>query len=118
MLEATGAQPGWQPSPQLLGGVLKAITYKSTCEGFDYDMYEMLGDAFLKYAAAVWLYENHPSRSEGDLSVRKHKLVSNGTLNRAMRRYGLHLFVNVGRFGHLRWSPPGLRLDAVDRFDP
>lgn len=118
LLEATGQLPGWDPPPELVRGVLVATTYKATCEGYDYDVYEMLGDAFLKYAAAVWLYDHHPSRSEGDLSVRKHKLVSNGTLNRAMRRYGLHNFVHVGRFAHLRWSPPGLSRAAADRLDP
>lgn len=98
MLEAVGKPRGWQPEPQQVEVVLRAITYKSTWESFDYDMYEMMGDAFLKYAAATWLYDNLPDASEANMSVRKHKLVANGTLNRAMRKFGLDKFVRTGRF--------------------
>lgn len=38
----------------------QAITARHAAEGFSLERYEFLGDAFLKYAASILVYQEHP----------------------------------------------------------
>ena len=45
-----------------------------------YERIEFLGDAVLGLVTADWLFELHAGRAEGELSLRKSMLVSEGAL--------------------------------------
>lgn len=61
--------------------VLEAITHRSCADAIDFERYELLGDAFLKFATARHLYSTRKdSLDEGGMSLELHRRVSNGTL--------------------------------------
>lgn len=60
--------------------ILKALTSLSSCDVFDQERFEVLGDAFLKFAISFFLYKKHPSWHEGHLTSLKGKIVSNRNL--------------------------------------
>lgn len=63
---------------------MQAITHRSCADSIDYERYELLGDAFLKFATANHLYTTTcKDANEGILSTEMHRRVSNGTLWRA-----------------------------------
>lgn len=61
-----------------------ALTHKSWANEAGgvshYERIEFLGDAVLGLVAADWLFELHAGRAEGELSLRKSMLVSEGAL--------------------------------------
>ncbi|NJR42272.1 MAG: hypothetical protein HC767_06060 [Akkermansiaceae bacterium] len=59
---------------------MQAITHRSCADSIDYERYELLGDAFLKFATANHLYTTQRDADEGILSTEMHRRVSNGTL--------------------------------------
>ncbi|MBC7900113.1 MAG: ribonuclease III [Saprospiraceae bacterium] len=58
---------------------------------------EFVGDSVLGLAIAEQLYTDHPSLSEGDLTLMKHHLVSTATLAKLAHDLDLGGFVRVGR---------------------
>lgn len=58
---------------------------------------EFVGDSVLGLAVAEQLYTRNPERSEGDLTLMKHRLVSSDTLAEISRALGLGDFVRLGR---------------------
>jgi ribonuclease III len=58
---------------------------------------EFLGDSVLGSIIAELLYRDAPSRSEGDLTLMKHHLVSTATLATIAERLDLGAFMKVGR---------------------
>ncbi|MED6180145.1 hypothetical protein PIB30_007656 [Stylosanthes scabra] len=60
--------------------VLQAITTKECQEVFDYDSLETLGDSFLKYAATQQLFKTNQNLSEGHLTEKRKKMISNTEL--------------------------------------
>lgn len=89
--------------------VLESITSFTTLEMFNYERYEVLGDSFLKYACSLFLYDVYPRKNEGQLSIRKHKLVSNGTLARVCRHWGIHKYLRYSKFDLAFFRPPGMK---------
>lgn len=91
--------------PDLL---LQACTHASHCGG-DADLsqrlaeanerLEFLGDALLGAAIARMLYERHPDKPEGDLTLYRMRLVSRHGLAKAIRSTGLLEHCRVGSFG-------------------
>lgn len=76
-------RPCWLPREEMpsTGKVLEAITHRSCSDAVDFERYEFLGDAFLKFAVASHLFSSRGAdASEGQLSVTLHRSVSNGTL--------------------------------------
>jgi len=58
---------------------------------------EFVGDSVLGLAVAEQLYILHPKATEGDLSLMKHHLVSEGTLAKLALKLDLGKFMRVGR---------------------
>lgn len=58
---------------------------------------EFLGDSVLGLAIAERLFELHPEKSEGDLTLMKHHLVSTATLARIAEGLGLGEYIRVSR---------------------
>lgn len=57
---------------------------------------EFLGDSVLGLIIAEELFSSHPERSEGDLTLMKHHLVSTVTLAKVAEHLGLGDFMRVG----------------------
>ncbi|MBX3462005.1 MAG: ribonuclease III [Planctomycetes bacterium] len=70
----------------------RALTHASTGnEGRkSYERLEFLGDAFLNFASADWLYRSHPEVAEGALTETRTRIVSRGPLAAVGRRLLLH----------------------------
>ena len=76
-------RPAWLPRAEAPSAtkILEAITHRSCADAIDFERYELLGDAFLKFATATHLYEARGAGAdEGNLSLELHRRVSNGTL--------------------------------------
>jgi ribonuclease III len=58
---------------------------------------EFVGDSVLGLVIAEWLYRNHPGMSEGELTMMKHRLVSEPTLTEVAESLGIGDFVRLGR---------------------
>lgn len=75
-----------------LGLLDRALTHAST--GNDgmksYERLEFLGDAFLNFASADWLYRRHPEIEEGALTETRTRIVSRGPLAAVGQRLQLH----------------------------
>ncbi len=65
--------------------------------GLQNESLEFVGDSVLGLAVAEQLYVLHPKSTEGDLSLMKHHLVSEGTLAKLARKLDLGKFMRVGR---------------------
>lgn len=63
----------------------------------DNERLEFLGDSVLGLAAAQLLYREHPDLSEGELSPRKHALVSTVTLAEIGRTIQVGKYLRLGR---------------------
>uniref|UniRef100_A0A6B2KWY7 Uncharacterized protein n=1 Tax=Arcella intermedia TaxID=1963864 RepID=A0A6B2KWY7_9EUKA len=57
--------------------ILEALTPSGVAEGFNYERLENLGDTVLKYLVCLSLFVVYPDYTEGELSERKARLVSN-----------------------------------------
>ena len=76
-------RPAWLPKEEAPSStkILEAITHRSCADSIDFERYELLGDAFLKFASANHLYSTRTEGAdEGSLSLELHRRVSNGTL--------------------------------------
>lgn len=76
-------RPQWLPRDKAPSTIkmLEAITHRSCADSIDFERYELLGDAFLKFATANHLYaSSRASLDEGGMSLELHRRVSNGTL--------------------------------------
>ncbi len=58
---------------------------------------EFVGDSVLGLAVAEQLYILHPKATEGDLTLMKHHLVSEGTLAKLAKKIDLGKYMRVGR---------------------
>lgn len=58
---------------------------------------EFVGDSVLGLAIAEQLYLRNPERSEGDLTLMKHHLVSSDSLAEIAKQIGLGRFVRLGK---------------------
>lgn len=75
----------------------EALTHPS-CSGhknkkFNYERLEFLGDSILSFVVIEYLFKNHPSETEGELSKRKSFLVSKNTLYTIARSLKLENFM-------------------------
>jgi dsRNA-specific ribonuclease len=76
-------RPAWLPRAEAPSAnkMLEAITHRSSADSIDFERYELLGDAFLKFSTANHLYTTRKEGAdEGSLSLELHRRVSNGTL--------------------------------------
>ncbi|KAJ7228751.1 hypothetical protein GGX14DRAFT_346266 [Mycena pura] len=83
-----------------------AITTPSTRMEYDYERLELLGDAFLKYLASIYVFVNEPSGKEGALHLARQHIISNQTLFSKFDSVGLPLYIQANPFGIKSWQPP------------
>lgn len=100
--------------PELL---IRALTHRSHGD-FHNERLEFLGDGFLNFVVAEWLYRIHPDAPEGDLSRLRARLVRGSTLAEIAAELGLgaHLRLGAGERksgGTLRASILANALEAV-----
>ena len=60
--------------------IIKALTTSSSGDVYNLERFEVLGDAFLKFAVSLYLVIKHPDWHEGYMTVCKGKMVSNRNL--------------------------------------
>ncbi|KAF9423593.1 hypothetical protein HW555_001148 [Spodoptera exigua] len=86
-------------SPELRD-ILAALTTIKSHDTFNLERAETLGDAFLKFAASLYLYHKFPTLNEGQLTNIKGRLISNRNLYYAGERFNL-----AGRMKIEQFSP-------------
>ncbi|KAL0046074.1 hypothetical protein WJX82_001682 [Trebouxia sp. C0006] len=73
--------------------VLEALTPKACQEDYSYERFELLGDAFLKYAVSLFLFLKFPEAHEGQLAGRKGAVVANTNLVKIAIHNGLKYYM-------------------------
>jgi dsRNA-specific ribonuclease len=96
--------------------IVTAITAPSANWITDYQRYEFIGDAVLKFTTSVQLYADHSNWPEGYLSKRRDSIVSNTNLARAALSRGLELYILTDMPKRRKWSPPRIS-DAAQSDD-
>uniref|UniRef100_A0A0P4WEE1 Uncharacterized protein n=1 Tax=Scylla olivacea TaxID=85551 RepID=A0A0P4WEE1_SCYOL len=69
-----------EPKPIQPFMILNALTLQGSNDNFNIERLEVLGDSFLKYTVAEYLFLKYPLEHEGTLSQRRSQFVSNKTL--------------------------------------
>lgn len=98
------------------GLYVKALTHPSSDErlGHENQRLELLGDAVLGLAISEYLYENLPTKSEGELTQIKSVLASTKVLSRVGRDLGLADLIKVGKGIDLKKIPDSIIEDTVE----
>lgn len=93
---ASGGGPAAEPgarqpasSEEIVATILEAITAPACGEPISYERFEVLGDAFLKFAAASCVFLREPEYHEGELTAAAGRMTSNRALVRVCRASGL-----------------------------
>ncbi|CAB3254713.1 unnamed protein product [Arctia plantaginis] len=81
-----------------LKDMLAALTTIKSHDSFHLERAETLGDAFLKFAAALFLFHKFPKKNEGQLTNIKGRLVSNRNLYYAGEKFNLGGRMKVEQF--------------------
>lgn len=80
--------------------LLRAFTHSSFVnenQNFvDYERLEFVGDAFLNFAVAVYLYNTYPTYSEGELTKLRANLVSAQALGKVVESLNILKYVKTG----------------------
>jgi dsRNA-specific ribonuclease len=86
--------------------IITAIS--APCAGLatDYQRYEFIGDAVLKFLVSHQLFCDNENWHEGYLTKRKSGLVSNQRLARTALDEGLDVFILTEGFQSKKWTPP------------
>lgn len=85
----------------------EALTAPSTQEPYDYNRLETLGDSILKFLISLWLFEEFPSFSEGQLSNHRKNLVSNSNFQVRGLHYQIQYFLKIRAIKTKEYIPPG-----------
>lgn len=73
----------------------QALTHRSV-SAQNYERLEYLGDSFLGFIIAEWLFEHYPDNSEGDLTRIRAHLVKKDTLAEIAREHSLGDYLILG----------------------
>ncbi|XP_065349266.1 endoribonuclease Dicer-like [Cloeon dipterum] len=93
--------------------IYKALATTSANDAVDMERLEILGDSYLKYASAVYLYETHDNFSEGAMTEIKSKIVGNRNLYYCALKKDIQRFVHTHRFSpRTEWKPPNYEVSA------
>lgn len=94
--------------------LLAAITTAQSADVFHMELYEVLGDAFLKFGISLYLLGKHTSWHEGNLSQMKGQIVGNRNLFYCGKMLGLPGIIKVNNFVPKNdWQPPMLSVDKT-----
>lgn len=74
-----------------LGQILEALTTERCSEHFSLERLEVLGDAFLKFAVARYLFLKHGALDEGQLTKKRSNIVNNANLLKLATRNTLQV---------------------------
>lgn len=85
--------------------LVRAITASSTNDENNYQRLEFLGDCILKFISSLHLMARNPIWTEGFLTGKKGRIVSNGFLARATLTAGLDKFIITKGFTGAKWTP-------------
>ncbi|KAH9843805.1 uncharacterized protein C8Q71DRAFT_698068 [Rhodofomes roseus] len=85
--------------------LLAALTSPAALAERDYERLELLGDAFLKYVASLYLFVTMPSAGEGDLHIARQDIVSNKALLDCASELDLPAYVHSKPFVTKLWEP-------------
>lgn len=89
--------------------ILAAITAASSNDIFHMELFEVLGDAFLKFGVSLYLIHRHPEWHEGFLSIIKGQIVGNRNLCYSAINHKISGMIKVHNFNPKDdWQPPGL----------
>ncbi|AFY41609.1 ribonuclease III [Nostoc sp. PCC 7107] len=72
-----------------------ALTHPTVSDSANYEQLEFVGDAVVRLAAAVILWEKYPECQVGDFAAIRSVLVSDRILAQLAREYGLELYLLV-----------------------
>ena len=72
-----------------------ALTHPTASESANYEQLEFVGDAVVRLAAAIVLWENYPDCPVGDFAAIRSILVSDRILAQLAHYYGLELYLLV-----------------------
>lgn len=87
--------------------LLAAITTAGVNDVFDMERYELLGDAFLKFSASLFLANKYPKWHEGFLTTIKGRMVSNRNLLYCMLEMDICQKICASPFSpSASWVPP------------
>ncbi|RDB22674.1 Dicer-like protein 1 [Hypsizygus marmoreus] len=86
--------------------LLIALSAPSSGVECDYERLELLGDAFLKYMATIYVFVMNTSASEGNLHTARQHLISNKFLFQYARRTALPSYIQSKSFAPKLWRPP------------
>ncbi|CAI9097482.1 OLC1v1033915C1 [Oldenlandia corymbosa var. corymbosa] len=78
--------------------VLEALTTEKCNEHFSLERFEVLGDAFLKFAVARHLFLLHDSLDEGQLTRKRSKMVNNSNLLYLATKKNLQVYIRDQSF--------------------
>ncbi|KAK1219930.1 Dicer-like protein 2 [Marasmius sp. AFHP31] len=82
-----------------------ALTAPVSQERRNYQRLETLGDAVLKYVAAIQLYDEHPVWPEGYLTKKKDQLVNNAQLAKESLNRETYKWIIRDRLVGKKWKP-------------
>lgn len=96
--------------------ILAAITTTSAGDLFHMELFEVLGDAFLKFGVSLSLMHNHQDWHEGFLTAMKGRIVGNRNLCYNAIKMKLPGMINKNNFDPKDdWQPPMFKVDDVIR---
>lgn len=81
-----------------LKDILQSITCSKSNDAFNFERMETLGDAFLKFAATLYLWDEFPELNEGQLTSLKGRLIGNKNLFYAGRNRNLGGMLKAEQF--------------------
>lgn len=94
--------------------ILSAITAASSSDVFHMELFEVLGDAFLKFGASLYLIQKHTEWHEGFLTAIKGQIVGNRNLCYSAIRHNISGIIKVLNFNPKDdWQPPMLKVADV-----
>lgn len=94
--------------------ILAAITTTSAGDLFHMELFEVLGDAFLKFGVSLSLMHNHQDWHEGFLTAIKGQIVGNRNLCYNAIKMKLPGMINKNNFDPKDdWQPPMFKVDDV-----
>lgn len=94
--------------------ILAALTSASSSDVFHMELFEVLGDAFLKFSVSLYLIQNHPNWHEGYLTAIKGQIVGNRNLCYSAMRNNLAGKIKIHNFNPKEdWLPPMAKLDDL-----
>ncbi|KAF8332689.1 uncharacterized protein EI90DRAFT_3145368 [Cantharellus anzutake] len=99
----------------LLPAMLEALTTPSANAEYDYERLELLGDAFLKYVASIYLFVTYPTQQEGAMHVARQRIISNRVLLQCAREADVPQFVQSKPLKSRSWLPYNYK---VSKFVP